>query len=332
MAISIGAQIDVGYSKETTRGTAITSNPAYWLKANPTNIKDDPKYAFSRGAAGNIAGLSAARLARNNAMGDIEGEIFTDPVGLEFLALCGDVDSVRRTGAGVTLYDHTFILQLGSNEHQSLTVTYSDPVQQYRIAETIINTWNFDFNVDSEDFIMRTMNVLARAREKITPRITPSAPQDTTNFVPTEAGFKMANTEAGLSAASDLNVLEGGLEVNKNAVGRWRTGAANKTFARAGNLRSTITGSFKLDLENLTQNDLVFNGTPQALEYSMSNGASGNDLREIKFILPLVYFPTYEFDRDVDNPLGETINWEAAQAGGGTDFLKIILTNEITAY
>ena len=291
-----------------------------------------PRYAFSRGAAGNIAALSAARVARYQSAGSIEGEIFTDPVGLEFLALCGNVNSVRRTGAGVTLYDHTFVLQLASNEHQSLTITYSDPVEQFRAALAVINTWSFDFNVDSDDFVMRNMNVMCRKPSRISPRITPAAPQTDTNFVNTEVGLKAANTEAGLAAADDLNALEGSFEANKNAQERWRTGRTDKAVANIVNKRSAVTGSFKLDFENLTERDKSLAGTVQALQYSMSNGASNNDLREVKFIMPQVFFHDYEPDRPVDDPMADTINWEAAQAGGGTDFLKIILTNEITAY
>lgn len=324
MAKVIGRTGAIGIGVESTKGTAVAA--AFWLPVKSYSLDDKVEYVKNDSAMGNISEFNGADIVKLWAEGEYSGKIFLDSVGEELVALFGQSPtSVERTTTDV--FDHTYAM-LNSNDHKSLTVAYEDDIQELAFPFAMINTWSLEVAVD--DYVMRTVNLISQKSESATH--TPSF-ADEIEFIPSQITFKLASAQSGLNAASAINVTAFNLEVNKNVEALYVLGSNEPEDII--NKQLAVTGSVELYFEDETQRDLVFGNTHRAIRIDMKDTTvdlGGGHNPQLYFDLNEVVFEEFERSWDSNDPLKQTLNFEALYSIADGAIISARLTNTETAY
>lgn len=324
MAKIIGRTGAIGIGIESTQGTAVAAD--YWIPVQSYSYDDKIEKIKNDSAMGRIEEFNAADTVKLWGEGDYEGKIFLDSVGAELVALFGQSPvSTQRGVSGV--YDHVYSL-LNSNDHKSLTVCYEDDIQEVAFPFAMINSWSLEVAVD--DYVKRSLSLTGKKSASATH--TPAFTNEV-EFIPSQVSFKMASAQSGLAAASAINVTAFNMEVNKNAEPLFVLGSnepndiINKQFG--------VTGSVELYFEDETYRDYVFDGTHRAIRINMTDtttdlGSSHNP--QLYFDLNEVVFEEFERSWDANDPLTQTLNFEALFNLADSSMISARLTNTEVSY
>lgn len=319
MAKVIGRTGAIGIAVEATQGTAVA--PTFFVPVQSYSFDDKVEYVKNDSAMGRIEEFNDADIIKEWSEGEYGGKIFIDSIGAELTALFGQSPtSTQRATSGV--YDHAYELA-NNNDHKSLSVSYVDDVQDVRSPFAMINTWSLEVAVD--DYVKRTVNLIGKKSATVT---NSPAYTNEVEFIPSMVSLKLAANAAGLDAASAINVTSFNMEVAKNAEALYVLGSKqpediiNKQFG--------VTGSIELYFENTTYRDYVFANTHRAIRLSMVDTSidlgSGHN-PELRFDLNEVVFSEFERGWDSNDPLKQTLNFEALVSVTDNKMISARLTN-----
>lgn len=324
MAKIIGRTGAVGIGIESTKGTAVAAG--YWIPVQSYSYDDKVELIKNDSAQGRIEEFNAADIVKRWGEGDYEGKIFLDSVGAELVALFGQSPTSVERGTS-DVFDHTYALA-NNNNHKSLTICYEDAIQEIAFPLAVIDSWSLE--VATDDYVKRSVSLMGKkgAAATHTPAFT-----DEIEFIPSQVTFKMADTAAGLDAASGINVTAFSMEVKKNAEPIYVVGTnepedvINKQFG--------VTGSIELYFENTTYRDYVMSNLHKAIRIQMKDtstdlGSSHNP--ELRFDLNEVAFEEFERSWDANDPLAQTLNFEALFNRTDASMIAARLTNLVTSY
>lgn len=322
MAKVIGRTGAVGIAVESTQGTPVA--PTHFVPVQSYSFDDKVEYVKNDSAMGRIEEYNDADIVKLWGEGEYSGKIFLDSIGVELTALFGQgPSSVQRGGSGV--YDHTYTL-LNSNDHASLSLSYVDDVSDVRSPFAMLNTWSLEVAVD--DYVKRTASFISKKSADVT-----NSPSFTNEveFIPSQVTVKLASTAAGLGAASAINVLSFNMEINKNVEALYVLGSNEPQDII--NKQIAVTGSIELYLENDTYRDYVFANTHRAIRIDMTDSTvdlgSGHD-PQLYFDLNEVVFEEFERGWDANDPLKQTLNFEALYSIADSAMISARLTNTET--
>lgn len=201
----IGRLIQVGFAKETTRGSAISS-ASIWTPWSDLTLDEMKEFATDSQAYGIIEDNVNLTHTKKWAQGSLQGNLGDTTAG--FL-LHGMFGGYAKSGSGP--YTHTFTVG-ESAQHQSLTLFKHDPItgQDYNYANGVIE--KFELNIALKQFVQYTASMLAFsgvAQSAFTPSTTTEnrfVPQYlAASFAPTYPGLSGSLTATG-TAASTVNV------------------------------------------------------------------------------------------------------------------------------
>lgn len=326
MAKIIGRTGAIGIGVESTQGTKVAAS--YWVPVQSYSIDDKVEYIKNDSAMGHIAEFNASAITKLWSEGEYSGKIFLDSVGAELVAVFGaSPTSTQRTTTGV--YDHAFALA-NNNDHKSLTVAYEDAIQEVSFPFSMVNSWSLEVAVD--DYVKRTISLMGKKSESATH--TPSF-SDEIEFIPSQIVFKMASAQSGLDGASGINVTAFNMEIAKNAEAQYVLGS--KEPEDIINKQIGVTGSIELYFENETYRDYVFANTHRAIRIDMIDtatviGSSGSHNPELYFDLNEVVFSEFDRSWDSNDPLKQTLNFEALYNLADGEIITARLTNTETSY
>lgn len=324
MAKIIGRTGAVGIGIESTQGTAVAAE--YWIPVQGYSYDDKVEIVKNDSAMGRIEEFNDGDITKLWGEGDYEGKIFLNSVGAELVALFGQSPvSTQRAASGV--YDHAYTLK-NDNDHKALTVAYEDGIQEISFPFAILDSWSLEVAVD--DYVKRSISLIGQKSESAshTPAFT-----NEVEFIPSQVSFKMASAQSGLAGASAINVTAFNMEVKKNAEPLYVLGSnephdiVNKQFG--------VTGSIELYFENETYRDYVFGNTHRAIRIDMTDtatdlGSSHNP--QLYFDLNEVVFEEFERSWDANDPLTQTLNFEALFNLTDSAMISARLTNRETSY
>jgi hypothetical protein len=319
MAKVIGRTGAIGIAVEATQGTAVA--PTFFVPVQSYSFDDKVEYVKNDSAMGRIEEFNDADIIKEWSEGEYGGKIFIDSIGAELTALFGQSPtSTQRATSGV--YDHAYELA-NNNDHKSLSVSYVDDVQDVRSPFAMINTWSLEVAVD--DYVKRTINLIGKKSASVTN--TPAFTNEV-EFIPSMVSLKLASSAAGLDGATAINVTSFNMEVAKNAEALYVLGSKqpediiNKQFG--------VTGSIELYFENTTYRDYVFANTHRAVRIAMADTSvdlgSGHN-PELRFDLNEVVFSEFERGWDSNDPLKQTLNFEALVSVTDNKMISSRLTN-----
>jgi len=293
----IGRLTKLGIGRETTRGTAVA--PTYWVPVLDLSFDDKLELKNNESGYGNIAAINDASIVKKWGEGEYSGKIFHKSVGLEMVALFGQLPtSVQRTTTGV--YDNTYAL-LNTNQHASLTVALSEANYSGRFALGVISSWSLDAALG--DYIRRKISIISKASASSseTPAFTNEA-----EFIPKHMSIKLAAaaaSDATLDSATAIKLRSISFDFNKNAEGLQVFGSND--LDDVVNKQVEITGSFEMFYDDRTYHTLAQAGTHQAMRIDMINsdviiGTSGthNPALRFQFTEVVIELPVQGFDNN----------------------------------
>ena len=324
MAKIIGRTGAVGIGIESTKGTKVAAT--YWVPVEGYSLDDKVEYVKNESAMGHIAEFNDGDITKLWCEGDYEGKIFLNSVGAELTALFGQSPtSAQRASSGV--YDHTYALK-NDNNHKALTVCYEDAIQEVSFPFGMVNTWSLE--VGTDDYIKRSVSFVGKKSSSSTH--TPAFTNEV-EFIPSHVSCKLASTQAGLDAASAINVTAFNLEVNKNAEALYVVGSNEPN--EIINKQFNVTGSIELYFESTTYRDYVFGNTHRAIRIDMTDtatnlGSSHNP--QLYFDINEAVFEEFERSWDANDPLTQTLNFEGVYSIADGAIMSARLTNTITSY
>jgi hypothetical protein len=324
MAKIIGRTGAVGIGIESTQGTPVAA--AYWIPVQGYSFDDKIETIKNDSAMGRIEEYNAADIVKLWGEGDYEGKIFLNSVGAELVALFGQSPSSAERGTS-DVFDHSYTLA-NTNDHKSLTIAYEDDIQEISFPFAVLDSWSLEVAVD--DYVKRSISLIGKKSGSATH--TPAFTNEV-EFIPSQVSFKMADTQAGLGAASAINVTSFNMEVSKNAEPLFVLGSnepqdiINKQFG--------VTGTIELYFENETYRDFVFDGVHKAIRINMTDtttdlGTAHNP--QLYFDLNEVVFEEFERGWDANDALTQTLNFEALFNLADASMISARLTNTVASY
>ena len=324
MAKIIGRTGAVGIGIESTQGTPVAA--AYWIPVQGYSFDDKIETIKNDSAMGRIEEYNAADIVKLWGEGDYEGKIFLNSVGAELVALFGQSPSSAERGTS-DVFDHSYTLA-NTNDHKSLTIAYEDDIQEISFPFAVLDSWSLEVAVD--DYVKRSISLIGKKSGSATH--TPAFTNEV-EFIPSQVSFKMADTQAGLGAASAINVTSFNMEVSKNAEPLFVLGSnepqdiINKQFG--------VSGTIELYFENETYRDMVFDGVHKAIRIDMTdattNLGSGHN-PQLYFDLNEVVFGEFERGWDANDALTQTLTFDALFNLADASMISARLTNTVVSY
>lgn len=324
MAKIIGRTGAIGIAVEATRGTPETID--YWVPVQSYSYDDKVGKIKNDSAIGRIEEFNAMDVIQRWGEGDFEGKIFADSVGAELVALFGQSPVSTERGTS-DVFDHAYTLA-NNNAHKSLTIGYKDAIADDSFPFAMIDSWSLE--VTTDDYVKRSISLIGK--KSVAGSHSPSFTNEV-EFLPSQVTFKMADAIAGLAGASGINITNFNMEVKKNAEVTYVVGSLepedniNKQFG--------ITGSVELYFENETYRDYVLNNLGKAMRIDMIDASvdlgSGHH-PQLYFDLNQVKFEEFERSWDANDPLKQTLNFEALFKFADASMISARLTNTVTSY
>lgn len=319
MAKVIGRTGAIGIAVESTKGTAVA--PTFFVPVQSYSFDDKVEYVKNDSAMGRIEEFNDADIIKEWSEGEYGGKIFIDSVGAELTAVFGTSPTTAERGTS-DVFDHTYELA-NNNAHDSVSISYVDDIQDLRFPYGMVNTWSLEVAVD--DYVKRTISLIGKKSTSVT-----NAPAftDEVEFIPSMVSVKLATNAAGLDAASAINVTSFSLEIAKNAEALYVLGSKqpqdiiNKQFG--------VTGTIEMYFEDTTQRVKALTNVHQAVRVDMVdttiNLGSGHN-PQLRFDLNEVVFSEFERGWDANDPLKQTLNFEALVSVTDDAMIGARLTN-----
>jgi len=301
MSKFIGRLTEIGIAKESTRGT-FGGSITYWLPKTSFTFDNKANIVKSAESVGNIAAVTTGFITEQWAEGEIEAEVRDKSFGLILLAALGSESSSSYNGA----YKHTYTLQ-NDNVHPSLSIAYKDPDDSLLFKRAMLNS--LTINVRLDEIVSFVANFMAHASEDHT-TWSPSYIAEN-KFIAKHLVFKVANSTAGLGAASETRLKELTLTIEKSLVRDNVLGSLEPKDIL--NTSFSITGTIVLNLEDKNFRDYALNGNVKAVRIELVNTdrTIGTTNPAFRIDLPKVIFEEWEADRSLDDIVSQTLNFTA---------------------
>lgn len=295
----IGRLLDIGISRESTRGTGVA--PKFWLPKSNFTIEDKVTKARSALSYGNIGEGNQALVALKHAEGDIEADVLDKSFGLILYALFG---TLSTSGSGP--YTHTFSLQ-NDNQHDSLSITVSEPNQDVLFELAMIES--LALNIVPDEVVKFTASFKSKSSADASATASYSAEN---KFIGRHLSFKIADTTGDLAAASAISLKSLTVNFNKNLVLDNVLGTVQPEDIM--NRKFEISGELELNLQNDTYKDYMLNGSYKAVRIQLTNtdvtlSPSGNPTFTLD--LSRVDFEGWEAVRPNDDIATQTFTFHA---------------------
>lgn len=325
MSKFIGRLTEIGFAKESTRGT-FPGSVDYWLPKLGFTFDNKVNLTKSGESLGSIAGETTGFITEAWAEGEIEAEVRDKSFGLILLAAFGGISSaVEET----TAYKHTFSLQ-NDNQHDSLSIVYKDPDNTLVFRRGMLNS--LTIRVALGEIVTFTAGFQSHQSENWT-TITPSYVSEN-KFTSKHLSFKVADSLAGLDAASKVSLKELELTIEKNLIRDNKLGSLEPSDIL--NTVFRITGRIMLNYEDKTFRNYALDGKVKAVRIELKNndrtiGATSNPTFRIDF--KKVIFEEWEVDKSLDDIVTQSLNFTAYyDTATSKIFDDCYLINEVTSY
>jgi len=307
MAKFIGRQQEIGIAREAARGTLVA--PTFWMPKINYNVNDKVQKGRFQGNYGVLAGGDDALVTQKWAEGDMEFEVTDKTIALILYALFGslssaDFQSVRK---------HTLSLN-NSVQHQSLSLMMNDPIgaaaadnETIAFAMAMINS--FELSVELGELVRSIVNFISKPHTDYARQTSSFSAEN--KFAHHHLTFKIAANEAGLDAASAINLQSLNLSINKNVIRENAHGTVQPVDIL--NRMISITGSIMLTYESQAYRDYMLDGDKKAVRITLQNTdvTIGSTNPTIQIDLPVVDFEGWEASAPLDDIATQEITFTA---------------------
>jgi hypothetical protein len=321
MAKLIGRRFNVGFGKETTRGTAVVAD--YWLPKMDFTFDDKVETVQNESSIGTIHDAEGQNVVGKVSEGQLTGRIADTSFGLLLLATLGSEATPALVATGV--YDHVFSV-LESAQHPSLTVDVAGANEStgLRYALSMVDSLEITFELQKYG----QYSVSFRGNKNASGANTASFTAENI-FLPQHGVVKIATNLAGLSGASAIQIKKATIKISKNIQDDQVIGQIDAVDRL--NKQFSVDGSLELTYEDRSYIDTIMLGDLQkALRVSFINtdvtiGTASNptitfDMAKVKLA---------EVARKIGNNdiITQTVNFNAFYSIADTSMMTATLRN-----
>lgn len=316
----IGRKINVGFWKETVRGTAV--DPTIWIPKWTLDWDEKANTIMDESAIGVIEDSFESHVTKKWAEWSLEVNLYANAIGSLLLATFGAVST-----SGSDPYTHTFTVA-NSNSHQSLTLWYADDVQDKKFALCVVDS--MELTADLDDFVK--LNFGLKAKIWADASLTPSYSSDYA-LIGKNLTAKFADNIAWLSGASNSCLKQLSLTISKNVEEDFCLWSDEP--ADFNNGMFTVEWSFEVNFENETYLDYVLGSTKKAMEIKIedtTNDLWGGVYPTLTLTLAKLAFTEIARSQGNDEIVKATISFKALYSTGDSKMIEAELINDTASY
>lgn len=318
-----GRRVSIGVGKETTRGTSVAAS--YWDRQADLKIDDRTEYVKDESSFGTIEDSENSHLIAKWSEGEITAKLKDKTFGLWLLSLMGSVaDATVETG----VYDHTFTVG-NSNQHQALTISVDDPIQDYRYANSVVTS----LEISAEIGKMVDYKIGFMGKAGATATNTPSFVAEN-YFLPQHGTFKQASDISGLSGASATTIKKFSIKVEKNVERDMVLGSvAPADFL---NKQFSVSGEVELYFENESDwKTYQLADTARAMQLVIANtavtiGAASNPTLTIE--VAKAKFTNLDRDLSINGIVSQKVSFTGHYDLSNTRMLRFIYRDTVATF
>ena len=334
MSKFIGRLFNIGFAKETTRGTiAINNQSTYWIPAMSRTWDEEVDTVVDESSIAVIEDSIDSHITSKRAKGSLEAVARDQSLGLILLATMGQEAALGAVETGVK--DHNFTV-LESAQHQSLTVGVNEPNESAGVARCfplgMIEKFELDFEIGK--FCTYKADITGQYGQTTTATVTYTANTTENIFLPQHGNAYFATTYSGLGSASALiNLKKGSLSIAKNLEEDQTIGnlspydRLNKQFAVEFQLEINYNDRTMMDTYLLA--DAMTSVRFKVLNSDVTIGAVSHPTLTIDLARTKLQSVARKIDNN--NIVTETIKGKAFYSMSDAIMIKAILRNTITS-
>jgi hypothetical protein len=318
----VGRQIEVGFAIESSRETP-ESVAQKWFKNVSADVIPRTQKVIDNNKRGVLEDSEGARVVREWFDGDVAGILHIDGFGYLLLNLYGQVATSTVSGS---VKSHEFTMDQ-TTEHPTLSVFRKDgDVEQKVYGGGVINT--LELSATTEDYVRLQANVIAgnEAENADTPSY------DTEyDFIGRDITVKVADSEAGLGAASALSLKTVNIRFDTGAISDFVLGSRNPSNYNA---KMGIEIEFSKNYVDTVFEDLFKADTYKYMQIKIEGEAnlSGSYKPTITFVFNKVQVQSWERAGGADELVVETIVAKAFFNNTDSEQSKCTLQNLTESY
>jgi len=325
MTLWIGRRIGVGIANEASRGVGVA--PSYWVNATSFSFTDVPERALSEAGFGGIWGGDQAPNTLIHGEGEIEFELDDQSLGAILKSVFGTVNSAIIDTSG---YKHTYTLQ-NDNQHDSITITTTDPIGNLQFELGMIDTFEVTFEPNS--IVIARATFMSKGSQETGAHTATYG--STKKWIGRHLTFKLASDTSGLDTASGIDLKSLTLRFEKNA--EVQSVLSTVQPIDIVNKRFNVTGELTLNYEDRTWLNYVKNGDYKALRVDLIHddlAGSATAYYQFRVDLSKVAFDQFDPDFAFDDVVTQSLNFTALYDAGGNDNVvnDCYLINQIASY
>lgn len=320
----IGRELEVGFAKESTRGTAETTADK-WMRDVSVSIVERATKVNDDTTRGRLEDSEGSRKVQSHIEGSVEGVAHADAIGHLINNLYG-TDTVTETVAS-TVYLHTFTL-LQSVEHPSFTVFAKEGgVQQLVFDNCMVNT--LEISASPDNYVRFNASIIGAGAANNSD--TPSYDTEY-DFIGKDVTVKIADTEAGLAGASALDVKDITITFDQGLIRDHVLGAYEPSDIY--NAKMSIEGEMTLNFTAETFKDLYLSDDAKYMLIDITGAADigSGENPYIKITLNKVQFMDWNRQGGNDELVTETVSFKAFFNEDDNEASKLELQNLTAAY
>lgn len=329
MTKKIGSLVNVGFGKETSRGTVV--NPTVWMPKLECDFQDKFEPYIDEASFGTIHDSQGAKIAKQWSEGTISGHVGTETLHLILYALFGSVVSTQIATSGV--YSHAFAVSQASNQHPSLSIHEVGGIADQKFALCMIDS--FKITIEAGKPVM--ISTKWKGKKGVSSAASASYIADYL-MMSRLLTFKKATTLAGLGAASAVKIKKFELEISKSLEEIQLVGDG------LGIELDDITNDLfqiKGSLEAVYEDDATFitgalAGTTTAMrltieETDVNIGSSGTNHPKLNFDLAKVFYTEQAKNMDNGKVMAQTLGFKGLYSQSDAQAIVATLQNVTTS-
>jgi len=323
MSEIIGRDVQVGFATEASRGSA-ESTADKWQRNVSANIVERAEHADDDTSQGVLEDMENRRVVQKYIEGDIEGIAHVDEIGYLYASLYGKVTSAVVAGS---VYDHEFTLKQNI-DHQSLTIFAKDgDAQQLKFAGCMVGS--LELNAAVDDYVRFKAGIVGKSAADDTSTPSYDTPYD---FIGRDITIKIADAEAGLSAATALKVKELTLTHDQGSIRDHVFGSQLPDDVYNG--KHSIEGEIVLNFADETYKDLYLGDSAKYMQITIQGEANigGGNYPTITYVLNKVKFNDWNRSGGKDELVTQSISFKAYYNESDGEASKVTLRNLTSSY
>lgn len=292
-----GRRGQLGIAIEATRGVAPASASFFWVPRVTMSFTDRIEEAREEQSHGVIADTDSKYVVMQMGEGEVEAQLYDKALGV---ILTGVLGAAPSTG-GSNPYTHTYTLS-NTNQHKSISLYWKDPDRSDMFRLGMVNS--FSISAEPNGIINYTVGFMSKTATDWT-SLTPNYTSLGSKFLHQHVQVRLADTIAGLAAATPISLKSLELNINKNTMFDSVMGTVEPEDIL--NQQLSVDGSLNLNLEDDTYRNYMLNGTYKAMEIKFLRSSSST----LTFQFPRVDFSEWEPDFALNEIAKQSINFKA---------------------